>query len=190
MIQRLPSNDDPQRLQPEIEYAFAADSGLGSIAKHREGTTALAGESQPVGSKRLKELLKRCRHTPGGAPGGKETSTRAAGSHQSCSVWGPPTPRSHESIDIPPSLRALASATFTRLTQAENKRHRPTRLSTAPDFLFQGCSDRRPYRRVRSRVDRDTSHFRQRRPPPPFRRDHASLAGLGEYLHTYLRFIS
>ena len=46
-------------------------------------------------------------------------------------------------------------------------RHRPTRLSTAPDPLFLGCLDAARTFLYATRIDRDTSHSHQRRPPPP-----------------------
>ena len=64
-------------------------------------------------------------------------------------------------------------------------RHRPTRLSTALDPLFLGCLDAVRTFLYATRIDRDTSHHAISALPPLYRRDYASLAGLGGYLPHY-----
>ena len=64
-------------------------------------------------------------------------------------------------------------------------RHRPTRLSTALDPLFLGCLDAVRTFLYATRIDRDTSHHAISALPPLYRRDYASLAGLGGYLPYY-----
>ena len=64
-------------------------------------------------------------------------------------------------------------------------RHRPTRLSTALDPLFLGCLDAVRTFLYATRIDRDTSHHAISALPPLYRRDYASLAGLGGYLLHY-----
>ena len=163
-------------MDPAYEITSASSRGLRAWAhqEQRGGAKALAGESQPVGYKRLKGLRKRCRHTAGGDPGATDTTAKRPPSKKAVWSGGPPTSEDRMLFDTSPRSRAL-TITLGHLHAPQlggNTRHRPTRLSTAPDSHSPGYSGAAPT---------STSRFSRRGPrltaQSPIRRDHDALAG-------------
>ena len=166
-IQRLPSDDDSQSLQSEFKHAFS--EGLRTW-EHRKASRGVDGPSRRKPASRFQEVEGALQTVPtytrlspgghGGFDSGDRQSTVLSGS----GAFHPTEPMSRLTYLQPCEhwLRLPSRAS----TKAENTRHRPTRLSTAPDPLILGCLDAaRPFLYA-TRIDRDTSHHAISALPP------------------------